>query len=126
MDIRKTVFTKEIITADEMGQASDPITRVVAMAVVRNPYAGVHHEDLSPLFDVGRTTWRVADKGVCGHVGSTRCLLWQSRSCRIFGRNGARSCLVAPRTWQTGAGSHRRRQIPDAVQPQGLGVGRID
>lgn len=53
MNIRKTIFTKEIITADEMGQACDPITRVVAMAVVRNPFAGVHQDDLSPLFDVG-------------------------------------------------------------------------
>jgi len=53
MNIRKTVFTKEIITADEMGQACDPITRVVAMAVVKNPFAGVHQDDLSPLFDVG-------------------------------------------------------------------------
>lgn len=51
--IRKTVFTKEIITADEMGQVCDRITRVAAVAVVRNPFAGVHQDDLSPLFDVG-------------------------------------------------------------------------
>lgn len=53
MDVRKTVFTKEIIAADEMGMACDPITRVAAMAVVRNPFAGVHQDDLSPLFDGG-------------------------------------------------------------------------
>lgn len=53
MDVRKTVFTKEIITTDEMGMACDPITRVAALAVVRNPFAGVHQDDLSPLFDVG-------------------------------------------------------------------------
>ena len=53
MDVRKTLFTKEVITADEMGQASDPVTRVVAMAVVKNPFAAVHQDDLSPLFDVG-------------------------------------------------------------------------
>ncbi len=53
INIRKTIFIKEIITADEMGQASDPITRVVAMAVVKNPFADVHQDDLSPLFDVG-------------------------------------------------------------------------
>ncbi|WP_298972639.1 hypothetical protein [uncultured Roseobacter sp.] len=34
---RKTVFTKEFITADEMGQSCDQITRVAAMAVIRNP-----------------------------------------------------------------------------------------
>jgi len=53
MDVRKTVFTKEIITADEMSMACDRIIRVAAMAVVRNPFAGVHQDDLSPLFDVG-------------------------------------------------------------------------
>ena len=53
MLVRKTVFTKEIITTDEMGQVSDPITRVVGMAVVKNPFADVHKDDLSPLFDVG-------------------------------------------------------------------------
>ena len=53
MDVRKTVFTKEIIAADEMGMVCNPITRVAAMAVFRNPFAGVHQDDLSPLFDVG-------------------------------------------------------------------------
>ena len=53
MDVRKTLFTKEVITADEMSQAGDPITRVVAMAVVKNPFADVHQDDLSALFDVG-------------------------------------------------------------------------
>jgi hypothetical protein len=46
-------FHKEIVTADEMGQASDRITRVMAVALVKNLFAGVHRNDLSPLFDVG-------------------------------------------------------------------------
>lgn len=53
MDVRKTVFTKEIITADEMSTPCDKITRVAAMAVVKNPFAGVHQDELSALFDVG-------------------------------------------------------------------------
>jgi hypothetical protein len=53
MNVRKTVFTKEIITTDEMGQACDQITRVSAMAAIKNPFAGVYQDDLSPLFDVG-------------------------------------------------------------------------
>lgn len=53
MDVRKTLFTKEIITADEMGTRCDQITRVVALAVVRNPFAGNHQDDLSPLFEAG-------------------------------------------------------------------------
>jgi hypothetical protein len=53
MDVRKTLVLKEITQADGMGQACDPVTRVVALAVVRNPCAGRHVEDLSPMFDIG-------------------------------------------------------------------------
>ena len=53
MDVRKTVIMKETIEADGLGEACDPITRVVAMAVVRNPCAGRHVADLAPLFDLG-------------------------------------------------------------------------
>ena len=53
MDIRKTLIIKETIEADGVGEACDPITRVVAVAVVQNPFAGRFVEDLSPLFDIG-------------------------------------------------------------------------
>jgi hypothetical protein len=52
MDVRKTAFVKETIERDHVGQACEPITRVVAMIVVRNPFAGQFVEDLSPLFDL--------------------------------------------------------------------------
>ncbi len=53
MDIRKTVVIKETIEADGVGEACDPITRVVAIAVIQNPFAGDFVKDLSPLFDIG-------------------------------------------------------------------------
>lgn len=53
MDVRKTMTIKETIEADGVGKACDPITRVVALAVIRNPFAGRYVEDLSPLFDFG-------------------------------------------------------------------------
>ncbi|WP_246162165.1 amino acid synthesis family protein [Roseovarius faecimaris] len=52
MIVRKTIFIRETLTADEMGRKSDPATRVAAMAVVRNPFAGQDQTDLSDLFDV--------------------------------------------------------------------------
>ncbi len=52
MNIRKTGFIRETIEADAFGERCDPITRVVAFAVLRNPFAGRFVEDLSPLFDV--------------------------------------------------------------------------
>ncbi|MDP6567320.1 MAG: amino acid synthesis family protein [Alphaproteobacteria bacterium] len=53
MDIRKIVTISETIEADGQGEACAPITRVAALAVVKNPFAGRVVEDLSPLFDIG-------------------------------------------------------------------------
>ncbi len=53
MDYRKIVILKETIAADGVGKTCVPITRVVAMVVIRNPFAGRFVEDLSPLFDLG-------------------------------------------------------------------------
>ena len=53
MKIRKTMLIKETIDADGYGQPCDPITRVCAVAVVQNPYAGRFADDLSMLFDMG-------------------------------------------------------------------------
>ena len=52
MDVRKTMIIKETIEADGFGKACDPITRVVVVAVIQNPFAGRFVDDLSPLFDV--------------------------------------------------------------------------
>ena len=54
MNVRKTLLLKEVIEADNVGKACSPITRVVAMAVFQNPFAGRFEEDLSPLFDISR------------------------------------------------------------------------
>jgi len=53
MDIRKTVLIKEIIVTDEMRKPCTPIIRAAAIAIVRNPFAGMDQEDLSQLFEVG-------------------------------------------------------------------------
>lgn len=53
MHIRKTILTRETITSDEMGRPCDPITRAAAMAVVKNPFAGLDQDDLSQLFEMG-------------------------------------------------------------------------
>lgn len=53
MTIRKTGFIKETILTDGFGKACDPIDRVVAYGVIKNPFAGKIVEDLSPLFDIG-------------------------------------------------------------------------
>jgi len=53
MNIRKTLMVQETIETDCFGESCEPITRVAALAVVRNPAAGNFVQDLSPLFDIG-------------------------------------------------------------------------
>ncbi len=53
MDVRKTLLIKEVIEKDGVGEPCAPITRVVAVAVVKNPFAGRFVSDLSLLFDLG-------------------------------------------------------------------------
>lgn len=53
MTTRKILFVKEIINSEAGTTAPHPISRVAAIAVVDNPYAGQFSLDLSVLFDVG-------------------------------------------------------------------------
>ena len=53
MKIRKTMLIKETVLADGNWKACKAINRVVAIAVIQNPFAGHFVEDLSPLFDIG-------------------------------------------------------------------------
>lgn len=55
MTTRKTMLIREVITADAFGTPCAPVTRVAALAVVRNPFAGRFVEDLSELFELGGT-----------------------------------------------------------------------
>ena len=50
-----TVLYREIVETDAFGQASPPVVRVAAMGVFTNPFAGRFVEDLTPLFDLGRS-----------------------------------------------------------------------
>ena len=53
MNIRKTLFIKETIHS-EAGHAADrPVTRVAAIAVFANPFAGRYETDLAELADAG-------------------------------------------------------------------------
>jgi len=54
MNVRKILLLTEVIETDGLWEPCDPVTRVAALAVVRNPFAGRHAADLAPLFDIGR------------------------------------------------------------------------
>lgn len=55
LHIRKSLTLRETLTS-EMGRAANrPIVRAVAMAVISNPFAGRYVDDLTELFEAGRT-----------------------------------------------------------------------
>src|ERR1700732_4766639 len=53
IDIRKTITTRETWFSELGVEATRPTTRVVGMAVIRNPFAGRFVDDLRPLFEAG-------------------------------------------------------------------------
>jgi hypothetical protein len=53
IDIRKIVTLREV-TFSELGhKAARPIVRAVGIAMIDNPFAGRHVDDLRPLFEAG-------------------------------------------------------------------------
>ena len=52
-NVRKLLTYRETITQDGVGEPCEPVTRVVAMGVFENPFAGAFVQDLKPLFEIG-------------------------------------------------------------------------
>lgn len=53
LNIRKTLMSVETVYAEAGKSVAQPTRRACAVAVIDNPLAGRHVEDLSPLFDIG-------------------------------------------------------------------------
>ena len=123
MDVRKTVFTKEIITADEMGQTCTPITRVAALAVVKNPFAGIAQTDLAALFDVGaQLGGSLTEELVIMLGGSPLCY----GKAALVGTSGAMehgAAVLHPALGKPRACGGWGWRILDAIQPQGWRLG---
>ena len=54
LHIRKSLMMRETSISDMDRPANRPIVRAVAMAVIRNPFAGRYADDLTELFKAGR------------------------------------------------------------------------
>jgi hypothetical protein len=53
MEIRRLLVVKDVVYSEAGKTAPRPITRAIAMAVIANPFAGRHVQDLAPLVDAG-------------------------------------------------------------------------
>ncbi|HSF06732.1 MAG TPA: amino acid synthesis family protein [Methylomirabilota bacterium] len=70
MDVRKIVMTSEEILGEMNQRLPRPIRRVAGIAVIANPYAGRHVEDLSALFDVGASLGDLMMKRIVDLLGN--------------------------------------------------------
>jgi hypothetical protein len=59
MEIRKLVTVVEDIFYDGGKKADKPIRKVAAIAVIKNPFAGKFHEDLTLLIDYGEELGKI-------------------------------------------------------------------
>ena len=55
LHIRRTLLLRDTAASDVAKPLPRPIVRAVAMAVIVNPFAGRYVEDLTELFEAGRT-----------------------------------------------------------------------
>ena len=53
MEIRRLVVSKDVVYSEAGAKAARPVTRALGIAVIANPNAGKHAQDLSPMFDIG-------------------------------------------------------------------------
>jgi len=70
MLIRKTMLIRDRTETDEMGTPCAPLTRVVALAVLRNPFAGVDQNDLTDLFEYGASLGAQLAKDAMAALGA--------------------------------------------------------
>ncbi len=91
MHIRKTVIIKETIEADGVGEACDPITRVVAVAVIQNPFAGRFVEPRSGGYSAAARDLAMRN----GESASARRDCWSS----VSGRTGLRQGPTGRPEW---------------------------
>src|SRR4051812_23396984 len=55
LHIRRSLLLRDVLRSDMGKAAARPIVRAAALAVIGNPFAGHYVEDLTELFEAGRT-----------------------------------------------------------------------
>ena len=55
LHIRRSLLIRDTLTSELGKAAARPVVRAAALAVIGNPFAGRYVEDLTELFEAGRT-----------------------------------------------------------------------
>ena len=70
MEIRKMVTVVEDVFYDGGKKVAKPVRKVAALAIIKNPFAGVFQEDLSTLIDDGEALGKIlGDRAVAALEG---------------------------------------------------------
>ena len=69
MEIRKIVTVVEDILVDGAKKADKPVRKAAAIAVIKNPFAGVYQEDLTTLINDGEELGRTPRPEGRGRTG---------------------------------------------------------
>ena len=97
MQMRKTMLIRERIETDEMGATRAPLTRIAALAVLQNPYAGIDQEDLSALFEIGATLGERLASDIAAALGMAPVTYGKAAIVGTMGASEHGAALLHPR-----------------------------
>jgi len=130
MNIRKLVVEIEEVLTEEGREVFPPICRVVAMAVIKNPFAGRYVEDLSELIDAGEALGKLLGEKAVAALGVDPSAVQSYGKAAIVGENGGLEHAAALLHPKLGAPLRKAVEkgaalVPSSKKRAGVGA-RID
>jgi hypothetical protein len=130
MNIRKLVVEIEEVLSEEGREVFPPICRVVAMAVIKNPFAGHYVEDLSELIDAGEALGAMLGEKAVAALGVDPSAVQSYGKAAIVGEDGALEHAAALLHPKLGAPLRKAVEkgaalVPSSKKRAGVGA-RID
>ena len=130
MNIRKLVVEIEEVLSEEGREVYPPICKVVAMAVIKNPFAGRYVEDLSELIDAGEALGKLLGEKAVAALGVDPSAVQSYGKAAIVGEDGGLEHAAALLHPKLGAPLRKAVEkgaalVPSSKKRAGVGA-RID
>jgi hypothetical protein len=130
MNIRKLVVEIEEVLSEEGREVFPPICKAVAMAVIKNPFAGRYVEDLSELIDAGDVLGKLLGEKAVAALGVEPSAVQSYGKAAIVGENGGLEHAAALLHPKLGAPLRKAVEkgaalVPSSKKRAGVGA-RID
>jgi hypothetical protein len=130
LEIRKLVIQIEETLSEEGRAVSPPARKAVAMAVIKNPFAGRYVEDLTPLIDAGEALGKLLGEKAVAALGVAPSAIQSYGKAAIVGESGGLEHAAALLHPKLGAPLRKAVEkgaalVPSAKKRGGIGA-RID